>query len=114
MRTPIQPVRLSARILFLALFVLFSASFALGARGEVTHRQSGCDYFIVATPAGYDVLEWYGGHDPDKGDILVGKFETYGMKDIYDQTVDENLKVWVEDYALSKEDALEQLVEHCE
>jgi hypothetical protein len=96
------------------LFVLLSTTFALGARGEVTHKQSGCDYFVVATPAGYDLLEWYGGYDPDKGDFLVGKFETYGMQDIYDQTADDNLRVWVEDYWLSKEDALEKLVEHCE
>jgi hypothetical protein len=63
---------------------------------------------------GFDVLEWYGGHDPDKGDILVGKFEEYGMQDIYDKTADDNTTVWVEEYLLSKESALEKLVEACE
>jgi hypothetical protein len=75
---------------------------------------SGCDYFIVATPSGYDLLEWYGGHHPDRGDVLVGEYESYGMHDIYDDTADEELTVWVEDYDLSKEDALEKLVEQCE
>ncbi len=60
------------------------------------------------------MLEWYGGHDPDKGDILVGKFEEYGMQDIYDKTADDNTTVWVEEYLLSKESALEKLVEACE
>lgn len=44
----------------------------------------------------------------------MGKFEEHGMQDIYDETADENLQVWVEDYDLSKEDALEKMVEHCE
>jgi hypothetical protein len=42
------------------------------ARGVVSRRISGCDYFIVATKSAYDVLEWYVGHDPDKGDMLIG------------------------------------------
>ena len=87
---------------------------AVAERGEVTHKQSGCDYFVVETTTGYDVLEWYGGHDPDKGDVLIGKFHSYGMHEVYDETADDNLRVWVEDYDLSKEDALEKLVEQCE
>lgn len=92
----------------------FLASPAVAAKGAVVHRISGCDYFIVATTSGYDLLEWYGGHDPDKDDVLVGKFETYGMHDIYDSTVDEEITVWVEDYNLSKVEALEKLAEKCE
>src|SRR5262249_44467648 len=61
---------------------------AYAAKGIVTHRISGCDYFVVETSKGYDLLEWYGGWDPDKGDVLVGVFEQYGMHDINDPTVD--------------------------
>lgn len=85
-----------------------------GARAIVSHRVSGCDYFLVATRSNYDLLEWYGGHDPDKGDVLVGGFESYGFHDIYDETADSDLRVWTEDYGLSKEDALEKLTDHCE
>ena len=53
---------------------------------------------------GYALLEWYGGSDPDEGDIIVGDFESYGFKDIYNLTADSELRVWVEDYWLSKED----------
>jgi hypothetical protein len=45
--------------------------------GAVVKRISGCDYFMVNTSGGYAILEWYGGHDPDSGDLLIGKFDTY-------------------------------------
>jgi hypothetical protein len=84
------------------------------ARGKVSRRISGCDYFIVATKTAYDVLEWFGGRDPDKGDIPIEGFESYGFHDIYDETADEDLQVWTEDYDLIREDALEKLTEQCE
>lgn len=87
---------------------------AKAARGVVSHRISGCDYFVVATKTDYDLLEWFGGHDPDKGDILIGNYESYGFHDIYDETADATLRVWTEDYSLTKEDALEKLAEQCE
>ncbi len=87
---------------------------APAARGELVYRVSGCDYFVVVTANGYDVLEWYGGHDPDKGDILTGNYDTYGMHNIYDETADEEVNVWVEDYGLSKTDALEKLTDKCD
>jgi hypothetical protein len=93
--------------------MLFPKS-ASAASGEVVYRQSGCDYFVVQTRTGYDLLEWFGGHDPDKGDILVGKFEEYGMHDIYDRTADDEITVWVEEYGESKESVLEKMVEACE
>ena len=100
-------------LLFVAMLVLTVAQ-AYAAQGVVVYRHSGCDYFVVQTKQGYDLLEWYGGWDPDKGDVLIGKFEEYGMHDIQDDTADEKLTVWVEEYWLSRTDALEQLLEQCE
>ncbi len=100
-------------IIFLFLFTL-SAGTVLGAKGLVVYKSSSCDYFVVKTNMGYDLLEWYGGNDPDKGDVIVGDFETYGFSDIYDLTADSELRVWVEDYWLSKFDALEQYFEECD
>ena len=57
--------------------------------GVISHRVSGCDYFIVQTTSGYDVLEWFSGHDPDRGDVVRGNYETYGFHDVYDETADE-------------------------
>jgi hypothetical protein len=83
------------------------------SKGTVVKRISGCDYFMVNAPGGYAVLEWYGGHDPDSGDLLIGSFESYGMHDILDDTADDSLTVWTEDYALSRTHALEILVDKC-
>jgi hypothetical protein len=87
---------------------------ANAVRGIITHRISGCDYFVVATKSGYDLLEWYGGHDPDKDDILIGKYESYGFHDIYDETTDNTIRVWTEDYQLSKQNVLEKLADSCQ
>jgi hypothetical protein len=87
---------------------------AHAARGTIVHKISGCDYFVVQAGRVYDLLEWYGGHDPDKDDVIVGKFEAYGMVEIYDETADEQLRVWVEDYNLTKSDSLEKLADKCE
>ena len=82
--------------------------------GIVTNRISGCDYFIVRTKFGYDVLEWYGDYDPDKGDTLIGNYETYGFHDVHDETADETTHIWTEEYWLSRADALERLTDECE
>jgi hypothetical protein len=101
-------------VLLLECMLLLWSSVAHAARGTIVHRISGCDYFMVQSGRLYDVLEWYGGHDPDKDDVIVGKFEIYGMADIYDETADEELRVWVEEYAITKSDALEKLADKCE
>jgi hypothetical protein len=87
-------------------------SFA-ASRAAVVKRISGCDYFMVSATKGYAVLEWYGGYDPDTDDVLIGKIEEYGMHDIIDDTADESVTIWVEDYLLSRGRALELLVDKC-
>ncbi len=83
-------------------------------RGTVYRRISGCDYFIVETRSGFDLLEWYGGHDPDKDDIIVGPYESYGFHDVLDETADQSIHIYTENYLLSKTSALEKLVDKCE
>ncbi len=39
--------------------------------------------YVVETPAGYVLLERYGGHDPSNGETIVGDLHSYGMKDLY-------------------------------
>lgn len=105
------------RLLVLVLTICFSGSpvfSATAVRGIVSHRISGCDYFLVETRSGYDLLEWYGDHDPDKGDTLIGNYESYGFHDVLDDTADETVHLYTEDYQLSKSDALEQLADQCE
>jgi hypothetical protein len=98
--------------LFLIAVICPKPAYA-ASQGSVVKRISGCDYFIVDATGGYAVLEWYDGHDPDSGDLLIGNFETYGMHDILDDTADESLTVWTENYDLSRTRALEILVDKC-
>jgi len=101
-------------LIVICTFILLAPSRAFAASsGVLVKRISGCDYFMVNATGGYAILEWYGGYDPDKDDKLIGNFETYGMHDILDDTADESLTVWTEDYDLSRTHALEILVDKC-
>lgn len=108
-------MRIKKCLIFLIVILSFTffAETAHAARGRVVYKSNRCDYFIVETLAGYTVLEWYGGNVPDKGDIIVGNFESYGFKDIYNVTAESDLRVWVEEYWLSKDRALEKYFQHC-
>lgn len=108
-----QRVLLAAVIAF-ALFVMAAPTSTYAAKGVVVLKLSCCDWFLVDAPGGYALLEWYGGNEPERGDVIAGDFESYGFKDLYNLTSDDELRVWVEDYWLGKSDALEQISEQCE
>jgi hypothetical protein len=97
----------------LTLCVALFTTFASAETGEITKRISGCDYYIVDAPSGFAILEWYGGHDPDKDDRITGNFKRYGFHDFLVND-DEETRAYVEDWGLSREDALEELVDKCE
>jgi hypothetical protein len=63
---------ISSVVIALAM-LLFLGAYTHAARGIVVYKKSGCDYYIVNTQLGYALLEWYGGNDPDEGDIIVGE-----------------------------------------
>lgn len=102
-----------SKLALLACLFLASAS-AFAAKGVVVLYKSGCSYYIVETNMGYAILEWYGGNDPSRGDVLAGDFETYGMKDIYNLSADAETKVWVEDFWLSKTRSIEKYYDKCD
>lgn len=99
--------------LLLVAAVVGVSSAASAAKGVVVYQASSCDYFIAESNTGFVLLEWYGGYTPDRDDVIVGEFESYGMKDIYDITADQEVRVWVEDLMLSKDDAVEQYFDQC-
>lgn len=88
------------------------ASGQTNASITVVARVRGCDYFVADGPRGYYVLEWYGGYDPDKGDLIYGDIRTYGFKDVL-YARERKGRLYVEDYLLSKDNALEKLLEKC-
>ncbi|MBZ0103270.1 MAG: hypothetical protein K8I65_13990 [Thermoanaerobaculia bacterium] len=100
--------------LFVGLSLAALASPAAAEKGPVSHRISGCDWFLIDLPSGYALVEWYGGNDPDKGDEIVGDFDEYGFRNVYNITADQELRVWVDDFWLSKGSALEDLYEKCD
>lgn len=97
----------------LVTLLAFFPPLASAAKGVVVYYKTGCSHYIVQTNQGYALLEWFGGNDPSEGDILIGDYEAYGMKDIYNTTADSETKVWVEDYMLTKDHAIESYFEEC-
>ena len=79
----------------------------------VVFRKSGCDYMILENSNGYIIGEWMGGNDPDKGDNISGNFNSFGTKDFYNTTNQSDSRLWIDDYMLSKESALEKINEKC-
>ena len=85
-----------------------------GDRAEVVVAIRGCrDYFIADGPNGQYLLEWYGGHSPSRGDIIIGPINSYGFKDVCYPGKGTG-RVWVDDYLLSKSRAQEKYLEKCQ
>jgi hypothetical protein len=86
----------------------------LAEKAEVVLYQRGChSYFIADSSRGFYLLEWYGGYDPSKGDVIVGDIASYGFKDVYYPRQDREGRIYVDDYALSKSRVLEKYQEKC-
>lgn len=79
----------------------------------VVYRAESCDYFILENSKGYIVAEWMGGNDPDVGDKLAGEFNSFGTKEFHNETSDSESSLWIDDYLLSKDDALDNVREQC-
>jgi hypothetical protein len=71
------------------------------------------DYFVVKTGDEYALLEWFSGHVPDKGDKVVGEFNLFGFRNITLQPAGEQIRVYLEDYGLSLDDASDKLNGKC-
>ncbi len=104
-----------------ALFVILVASLcqpqvAIAAKGKgVVVYDKGCgSRFIVSAPLGYAILEWFGGNMPVVGDTIVGDFESYGMKSIYNLRAGASTQVWVEDFWLSRDRAMTKMADLCD
>lgn len=97
-------------------FVLIAllSTYAFADKGVVVLYESGCrSYFIVDGPRGYYLIEWYGGHDPSKGDVIIGDISSYGFKDVYYPKQDREGRVYVDDYLLSKDSVIDKYRNKC-
>jgi hypothetical protein len=82
---------------------------------KVILKPNGCrDYFLADGDAGgIYLLEWYGGYDPSKGDSIVGVLNGYGFKDVFYPESGSSGRIYVDDYMLSRDRAIEKLKEKC-
>ena len=102
------------KIVSIFFITFLIASFPCQAEtGIVTKKITGCDYFIINAPTGYVVAEWYGGYEPFKGEKVIGAFQNYGMITLFYGVSNQDGPVWLEEWGLSYENALEIMSEKC-
>jgi hypothetical protein len=107
-----EAIRRWLGLLVLLLAVSVPAG-AIGTEGVVVYYKHGCSYYIVETARGYALFDWYDGKEPSEGDVLVGDYESYGIKDIYNRSADSKTRAWVEDFWLSRARVNKKYVHKC-
>jgi len=97
----------AAAILFCGVIVSSTAS---AARGVVAFYNQSSNKIIIATQMGYTCDKVM--HFPrrlDRGDVVAGDLESYGTHEIYNLTDDENFSMWIDNFWLSEEQAIDWL-----
>jgi len=90
------------------IFAFFSTSLS-AAKGEVMIEKG--DYFVVDTDNGYTVMERRSGGLINEGDKIVGNLNSYGFKDVYNLSNGNESRVYIEDYRMDEEKAIEMIYE---
>jgi hypothetical protein len=70
-------------------------------RGVVVYNDFSCDYYIVETNRGNNVIRNYSGLVPYTGDVLYGDFSSWGTRSIYNRSSGYLIRGDVRDYWLS-------------
>lgn len=52
-------------------------------RGQVVYSSPTCDFYVVQTYNGYQVIQSWDGYRPFEGTILYGNFSSYGTRSFY-------------------------------
>ncbi|MCS4503672.1 hypothetical protein NYO91_06210 [Arhodomonas aquaeolei] len=93
--------------------VVLSVSASAEVGVVVAEDTPGCDYFVIETSGGYTLAEWYGGVVSIwEGEKVFGDFHSYGFKDIHIEGRGK-MRVWLEDYWMSEDDAGEYFYGNC-
>ena len=82
-------------------------------RGEVVYSDPYCQYYIVETVYGYNVLRAFGGYKPYEGAIVYGNFSNFGTRDFYDRTNGIIFTAEVQEYWLSYFEAQSAVDYYC-
>jgi hypothetical protein len=82
-------------------------------RGEVVYSSSTCDFYVVDTYNGYEVIRSWDGYRPFEGTVLYGNFSNYGTRDFYDQANGVLVRGEVIDYWLTYNAAQDEINHYC-
>ena len=94
---------------------LMLASVVQAAEGVVVHSRAGCKgRLIVQSATGFVILELFSGIEPNEGDRLSGDLNSYGIKDLQNMSRGTNVRVWVDDFGMSRTRATEKIAAFCE
>ena len=97
----------TAAILFCGVIVSSTAS---AARGVVAFYNQSSNKIIIATQMGYTCGKVMSVPIMlSRGDVVAGDLESYGTHEIYNLTDDENFSMWIDNFWLSEEQAIDWL-----
>lgn len=79
----------------------------------VVYSQRGCTYYVLESSNGYTIAEWREGRILDMGDKVEGNVNSNGTRDFFELYRRSKTKLWIEDFMLSKEVALDKVYKKC-
>ena len=82
-------------------------------RGEVVYSSSACDFYVVDTYNGYEVIHSWDGYRPFEGTVLYGNFSNYGTRNFYDRANGVLVSGEVVDYWLTYSAAQDEINHYC-
>ena len=102
------------RIWLLTLLVwVMMTSVALGAEGVVVHQDDNCNYVVVKEENKYAVIELNSKTKLKKRDRISGSFQSNSMGFVQHVRTGEEIRVWYENYPVSKQKALQLYRQYC-
>lgn len=81
--------------------------------GEVVYSDSYCNYFVVETYYGFNIVRSYSGYKPLEGSIVYGNFSSLGTKDFYNYSNGVVFTGTITDYWLDYYEAQDALDFYC-
>lgn len=100
--------------LFILTIFLSQVAQSHAAKAVVVFKEPTCKHFVAQGPDGFYLLEYQGGYDPDKGDFIVGSFNSYGFKQAYYPDREQDGKVYVNGFKMSQDSAFQGYFDHCQ
>lgn len=82
-------------------------------QGEVVYSDPYCNYYVVETYYGFNIVRAYGSYKPYEGSIVYGNFSSPGTRDMYNYSSGVVFTGTVTDYWLSYMEAQDALDYYC-